>query len=137
MIRGLSHITLLCRDLERMAAILIGVLDAREVYSSGPESFSVAPEKFFLVGDVWLAVMEGERAGGRSYEHIAFRVAAADLPGYRERIARMGLQERPSRPRVQGEGDSIYFHDDDGHLFELHSGTLEARLARYGRGRAA
>lgn len=137
MIRGLSHITLLCRDLDRMAAILTGVLGAREVYSSGDETFSVAREKFFVLGEVWLAVMEGTRSAGRSYEHIAFRVAAADLPLYRARLARIGLEERPTRPRLPGEGESLYFYDEDDHLFELHSGTLEERLDRYARGRAA
>ncbi len=30
-----------------------------------------------------------------------------------------------------GEGHSLYFYDHDNHLFELHTGTLEERLARY------
>jgi len=30
-----------------------------------------------------------------------------------------------------GEGRSIYFYDHDNHLFELHTGNLEERLARY------
>ena len=137
MISGLSHITLISRDLDRMTAILTGVLDAREVYASGAETFSIAREKFFLIGDVWLAVMEGDPGRSGGYEHIAFRVADDALEGYRTRIARFGLREQPSRPRVAGEGASLYFRDDDGHLFELHSGTLEERLARYAQGRAA
>jgi hypothetical protein len=36
-----------------------------------------------------------------------------------------------SRPRVEGEGESLYFYDFDNHLFELHTGTLEQRLQRY------
>ena len=28
----------------------------------------------------------------------------------------------------------LYFYDDDNHLFELHTGTLEERLERYRRG---
>jgi len=36
------------------------------------------------------------------------------------------------RPRAEGEGQSIYFYDYDGHLFELHTGTLTDRLVRYG-----
>jgi hypothetical protein len=53
------------------------------------------------------------------------------------RIKSLGLDVRESRPRVEGEGRSIYFHDADNHLFELHTGTLQERLARYGRDQAA
>ncbi len=35
MISGLSHLTLVVRDLDRMEAILVGVLGARRVYDSG------------------------------------------------------------------------------------------------------
>ena len=43
----------------------------------------------------------------------------------------MGLEIRPPRQRVPGEGRSLYFYDDDNHLFELHTGTLAERLERY------
>jgi fosfomycin resistance protein FosX len=51
------------------------------------------------------------------------------------RVRSFGLKVRESRPRVKGEGRSIYFYDDDNHLFELHTGTLDERLQRYARGR--
>jgi hypothetical protein len=38
---------------------------------------------------------------------------------------------QPPRPRVPGEGASLYFYDFDNHLYELHTGTLDERLARY------
>ena len=62
MIEGLSHITLIVRDLQRMSAILSQVLDGREIYSSGDDTFSVSREKFFIVGGQWIAVMEGASA---------------------------------------------------------------------------
>ena len=46
----------------------------------------------------------------------------------------MGLDIRPPRSRVDGEGDSIYFYDHDGHVFELHAGSLPERLAVYSAG---
>ena len=61
MIEGLSHVTFVVRDLERMTRILTGIFGAREVYASSDETFSVAREKFFQVGDLWIAVMEGGR----------------------------------------------------------------------------
>jgi catechol 2,3-dioxygenase-like lactoylglutathione lyase family enzyme len=134
MIEGLSHITFIARDVERMTAILMGVFDAREVYASGDDSFSLSREKFFLIGDLWIAVMEGEPLPSRSYNHIAFKIDEADFDRYVARVEALGLDMRPPRPRVEGEGRSIYFYDDDNHLFELHTGTLTQRLARYAKG---
>ena len=131
MIEGLSHMTFIVRDLERMTAILEGIFDAREVYASDAEQFLLSREKFFLIGEIWVAIMEGEKLPERSYNHIAFKIDDADFDDYLERIGGLGLEMRPPRPRVEGEGRSIYFYDDDNHMFELHTGTLSQRLARY------
>jgi catechol 2,3-dioxygenase-like lactoylglutathione lyase family enzyme len=137
-VQGLSHMTFVVRDLDRMEEILTRVLDARKVYDSGDATFSLSRERFFLVGEgpepVWSAIMEGEPLPARSYNHVAFRVEAGRLGEYSDRIAALGLPVREARSRVEGEGQSIYFHDEDNHLFELHAGTLEDRLARYARG---
>jgi len=136
---GLSHITFVVADLDRMEAILVGVLGAHKVYDSGPATFSLSPERFYLVGDakLWIAVMLGEPLPRRSYNHVAFRIADADFDTYRERIVALGLDQHQGRPRIAGEGRSLYFHDHDNHLFELHTGTLGERLARYAEGPAA
>lgn len=135
---GFSHATFIVRDLDRMEAVLTGVLGARKVYDSGTVRFSLAEERFFLVGDgpepLWIVAMRGERPPGRSYDHFAFKIADGDYDLYLERIHALGLDIRESRPRVEGEGRSIYFHDHDDHLFELHTGTLPERLARYASG---
>ena len=135
MTQGLSHITFICRDLDRMEAILIGALAARKIYDSAGAEFSLSPERFFDIGGVWVAVMEGPPLPARSYNHTAFRIAEADYDARLAAIRALGLDIRESRPRVEGEGRSIYFHDDDNHLFELHTGTLEERLARYAKGK--
>jgi fosfomycin resistance protein FosX len=134
MIEGLSHITLITKDLARMTAIIEGALGGREIYSSGDDTFSLSREKFFDVGGLWIAVMEGESLP-RTYNHIAFKIPALAIGEYREKIEGLGLELREARPRVEGEGHSLYFYDDDNHLFELHTGTLEERLERYRQGR--
>jgi catechol 2,3-dioxygenase-like lactoylglutathione lyase family enzyme len=136
MIEGLSHITLITSDLERMSAIMEQVFDGREVYASGDDTFSLSREKFFVVGGHWVAIMEGESLPTQTYNHIAFKIAAPDVDNYRARIEKLGLTFRESRPRVEGEGHSLYFYDHDNHLFELHTGTLEKRLERYRQGPA-
>jgi catechol 2,3-dioxygenase-like lactoylglutathione lyase family enzyme len=137
MIEGLSHLTFIVSNLDRMANLLETMFDAREVYSSGDQTFSLSREKFFLVGDLWIAVMEGDPLPTRTYNHTAFKITEAELPLYRDRISSLGLEMRESRPRVAGEGSSLYFYDHDNHLFELHTGTLSERLARYAHKREA
>jgi catechol 2,3-dioxygenase-like lactoylglutathione lyase family enzyme len=126
------------RDLDRMEKILTVVLDAKKVYDSGAATFSVSREKFFLVGAeptaVWIAIMAGESLPTRTYNHVAFRISDADYPACLERVRSLGLEVREGRSRVEGEGRSIYFQDDDNHLFELHTATLTERLARYVKG---
>jgi hypothetical protein len=65
---GLSHMTFIASHLDRMELLLTTVLDARKVYGSGEETFSVSRERFFLVGrhagdpdapaPVWIARMK-------------------------------------------------------------------------------
>ncbi|WP_035871804.1 FosX/FosE/FosI family fosfomycin resistance hydrolase [Cucumibacter marinus] len=134
---GISHITLIVRDLDRAEAWLTSVLGAERVYDSGAETFSRSPERFFVIGAdrVWVAIMQGEPQGDPGYNHIAFKVDPGTLAAYRTRLETAGLEIENGRSRVQGKGDSLYFRDFDNHRYELHTGTLEERLARYAEGR--
>lgn len=114
-----------------MARFMCEGLGAVEVYDSNGKNFSLSREKFFVLGGVWVAAMEGMPPAERSYQHVAFRVQQDDLSQYRERLERIGAEVLPSRSRVPGEGESLYVYDFDNHLFELHSGTLQERLTRY------
>ena len=132
---GLSHVTFVVSDLDRMEQLLTAVLGAVRVYDSGSETFSLSEERFFLIGEgdaaTWVAIMHGDATLPRTYNHVAFQVRREDLPALRQMITGLGLDIRPPRSRVDGEGDSIYFYDHDGHLFELHAGSLRERLAVY------
>ena len=110
---------------------MIEVLGGKEIYSSGDQTFSISREKFFDVGGVWVAIMEGESLPKRTYNHVAFKTDDVGLERARAAISNLKLEIKPSRPRVAGEGHSLYFYDHDNHLFELHTGTLEERLAAY------
>lgn len=130
LINGISHITFIVKDLDKATTFFKEIFDAKEVYSSGDKTFSISKEKFFLINDLWIAVMEGEEVE-RSYNHIAFKIDEENYEMYLERIKKLGLEIKGGRKRVEGEGKSIYFYDYDNHLFELHTGTLEERLRRY------
>ncbi|EAG3785186.1 FosX/FosE/FosI family fosfomycin resistance thiol transferase [Listeria monocytogenes] len=131
MISGLSHITLIVKDLNKTTAFLQNIFNAEEIYSSGDKTFSLSKEKFFLIAGLWICIMEGDSLQERTYNHIAFQIQSEEVDEYTERIKGLGVEMKPERPRVQGEGRSIYFYDFDNHLFELHAGTLEERLKRY------
>ncbi|HDB0053496.1 TPA: FosX/FosE/FosI family fosfomycin resistance thiol transferase [Listeria innocua] len=131
MISGLSNITLIVKDLNKTTTFLEEIFDAEEIYSSGDDTFSLSKEKFFLIAGLWICIMEGESLQERTYNHIAFQIQAEEMDEYIERIKSLGMEIKPERSRVKGEGRSVYFYDYDNHLFELHAGTLEERLKRY------
>lgn len=131
MIEGLSHMTFIVSDLDKMEEMLTKVFDAVKIYDSGDNTFSISKERFFDVGGLWIATMEGEPLPTKTYNHVAFKMDADEYEDRLERIKALGLEVREGRSRVEGEGHSIYFYDFDNHMFELHSGTLDERMARY------
>ena len=134
MIESLSHITFVVEDVERSAIFLREIFAAKQVYDSAGNNFSLAREKFFQIGGLWIVLMEGRALPERSYNHVAFKIPAAQFDEYARRVRELGVETRPGRDRVEGEGRSLYFYDYDNHLFELHTGTLPERLRRYAEG---
>ncbi|MFT5340999.1 MAG: catechol 2,3-dioxygenase-like lactoylglutathione lyase family enzyme [Paracoccaceae bacterium] len=79
-----------------------------------------------MVGD-----HQGDVLVGRTYNHIAFKIEGADFEAWQARLVALGIELQLTRARVDGEGRSLYFYGPSNHLFELHTGTLEQRLAGY------
>ena len=77
-IQGISHITFVVEDLNRMTRFLCESLGAEEVYDSQVKCFSISREKFFLLGGIWIAAMEGQSPRERSYRHLALKIDEAD-----------------------------------------------------------
>lgn len=130
MIKGISHITLVCEDLEKSAILFKELFAAEEIYDSHTKNFSISKEKFFLINGIWFALMQGKPLS-QTYNHIAFQIDEKDLPASEKKIQALGLTLLPGRSRQAAEGKSLYFYDYDNHLFELHSGELAARLNYY------
>lgn len=123
--------TFIVADLDKATLFFEKIFDAREIYASGEKTFSLTEEKFFLIGDIWIAIMKGDSRLEKTYNHIAFKIDACDFKSYYERIQSLHLEIKEARTRISGEGESIYFYDFDNHLFELHTGTLKERLSAY------
>ena len=124
MITGISHITLIVKNMERTASFFEKIFDAREVYAS-------PTAKYFLIGNIWIALNMGKSLSERTYNHIAFAIDDSDFDEYVDRVKNIGAEILEGRGRFDAEGRSIYFYDYDNHLFELHTGSLEKRLASY------
>lgn len=131
MIQGISHITFIVKDLEKMTKFLVFIFDAEEIYSSGEQTFSISKEKFFLINGLWIAIMQGDSLTEKTYNHLAFKITEEDYELYVARVKSLDLDLKEARSRVEGEGRSLYFYDYDNHLFELHTGTLNQRLQTY------
>jgi catechol 2,3-dioxygenase-like lactoylglutathione lyase family enzyme len=74
-IQQLSHLTFIVKDLDRMAQFLCDGLGAIEIYDSQAQHFSLSHEKFFSLGELWIAAMQGDPPTERSYQHVAFKRA--------------------------------------------------------------
>jgi len=133
MIEGISHLTFIVKDLNRATKFFTSIFDAINIYTSGDKFFSLTQEKFFMINDLWICIMEGNSLSDRTYNHVAFKIRDDEFDAYESKIRELGVDIRPPRPRIEGEGRSLYFYDFDNHLFELHTGSVSERLTRYTR----
>lgn len=136
-IEGVSHMTFIVKNVEKTAKLFQELFGAEEVYDSSingkEQNFSLSREKFFLIANIWVAIMEGDALKERTYNHIAFKIDLADFDSYVKKIKELGLEIKEGRSRVEADFQSIYFYDYANHLFELHTGTLENRIEGYKR----
>jgi fosfomycin resistance protein FosX len=56
-ISALSHITFICKDIDRTAKLWCEALLATEIYDSRLKNYSLSREKYFLLGGVWIVIM--------------------------------------------------------------------------------
>lgn len=128
-IHGIGHITFSVADIEHAMTFYINAFAVQPVL--------VKPKTvYFEIAGIWLALNVQEdiprQEIHQSYTHIAFSVKEEDIEALRARLQRAGATIEEGRQRnPEGEGQSIYFRDPDGHLLEFHTGTLEQRLDYY------
>ncbi len=122
---GINHMTFSVSNLERSVEFYQQVFGATLLL----ETRGIA--HFDLAG-LWLVLNEEPdipRTGARrSYTHVAFTVAEADIDALAERLPALGVEVMPGRTRDLRAGASLYVRDPDGHLFEFHAGDRESRL---------
>lgn len=71
MIKELSHMTFIVKNIEKTKHMLEYLFSAKEVYSSEGKNFSLSDEKFFLINNMWIVIMENKQATlPKTYNHI-------------------------------------------------------------------
>ena len=129
MIRGLNHLTLAVRDVDRAVAFYRDVLEF-ELAKAWPDG------AYLTAGPLWLCLShdpDTRTEPHADYTHAAFDVAAKDFSKMCDRIRDSGATIWKDN---RSEGDSLYFLDPDSHKLELHVGTLKSRLAAMSAGRS-
>lgn len=127
-IRGVNHVTFSVSDLDASAAFYESVFGKEPLLQTEQMAY-------FDVGGLWLAlnlqvgIPRSETV--HSYTHVAFTLDTGDFEKMARHLESLGVALRPTREREEGEGQSLYFADPDGHLLEFHTGDLKTRLHSY------
>ncbi len=126
-IKGLDHVVLRVKDLDRAIAFYSGVLGCPEVRrrpDSGLYQFRAGSA---LVDLVTLDSPGGRRGGkgpgkeGRNMEHFCFNLTEFDEAAIRAHLGQHGIEVVKSGNRfgAEGRGPSLYINDPDGNEVEL------------------
>lgn len=122
----ISHIALVVRDPSRTAALFAALFG---VFPEPPaQERRGPPETVIRIGGVWFVLVQGEPRAGRSDDHVAFTVPVDALPRMEEKLTAFGVSSQWSRAETAAR--SLYFLDEDGHMFELHGGEFERQMKR-------
>ena len=127
-IMGLNHLTFSVSDLDRSISFYRDALGARLLVKGNTTAY-------FSLAGLWIALNVEKNISRNeilsSYTHLAWTIADCDFGAWQERLTSRNVNILPGRVRDERDKGSIYFTDPDGHKFELHTGSLQDRLAYY------
>ncbi|MDQ6421620.1 metallothiol transferase FosB [Paenibacillus sp. LHD-117] len=126
-VHSINHLCFSVSDLDRSIRFYERVFEAK---------LKVKGRKlaYFDLNGLWIALNQEDidrQNNARTYTHIAFTIAEDEYESEVRRLDELEVELFTGRPRDERDKKSIYFLDPDGHMFELHTGTLDDRLAYY------
>jgi catechol 2,3-dioxygenase-like lactoylglutathione lyase family enzyme len=125
-VQGVLESSLYCDDLQASAAFYRRLFGFETLFEDDRLcALSVAGKDVLLLFRRGGSLQPSNLSGGvipphdgSGALHLAFAIAAEDLPGWEEKLAASGI-EIESRVHWPRGGWSLYFRDPDGHLLEL------------------
>lgn len=126
-IQGVNHFCFSVSDLERSIVFYQEVFGADIVVKGRKLAY-------FDLDGLWIALNQEDVERDLTpptYTHIAFTVDEQDFGAWVRRLKELEVQIMPGRQRDERDKCSVYFLDPDGHMFELHTGTLKDRIDYY------
>ena len=126
-IRGIDHVVLRVRDVERAIHFYCGVLGCREERRIEALGLVQLRAGSALIDLVDVAGALGKLGGGppgdsgRNMDHVALRLGAFDERALRAELSAAGIEagEVGDRYGAEGMGPSLYIRDPDGNVVEL------------------
>lgn len=124
-VHSINHLCFSVSDLERSIAFYQHVFEAKLKVKGRNRAY-------FDLDGLWISLSQEDidrSSGVRTYTHIAFSISEEEYESEVRRLEELEVELFTGRPRDDRDKKSIYFLDPDGHMFELHTGTLQDRLA--------
>ena len=121
MIRGINHITIAVKDLEKSFTFYRDLLEFKPLvrHSTGA---------YFLAGDLWFCLdldLKTRSEPLPEYTHFAFTVEQRDFDAFSAKLK--DAKVKIWKENIS-EGESLYFLDPDGHKLEIHVGDWKTRI---------
>ena len=120
MLMSIGHIALVVADPARTALLFEALFAAKAVRRVDADGHD---EMFINLGGTWFLLAKANVERTRTGDHIAFRVAKADLLATVDKLKAMNLEFMLAR-----SDSSLYFFDYDNHVFELDTTDLGSEL---------
>lgn len=134
-IKGLSHVVLYVKDLDKMAAFYRDILGLVQYHEHPGRMVFLTPDP--EIDDHQLALAKGREGDAKILAHIAWRVdTPADVKGFYERFKAGGIPIHHCVSHAyeeMGNTVSCYFLDPEGNRIEIYALVPERSEARGNR----